>query len=212
MRISNHDVLLIIDVQNDFCTGGALAVPHGEEVVPVCNRLGSIFSNVVLTQDWHPPGHVSFASAHPGRAPFETITVSYGKQTLWPDHCVQGSRGAGLHGGLHMPHAQLILRKGFLAAVDSYSAFQENDRVTRTGLASYLKERQIGRIFLAGLAFDYCVRASAVDARLAGFPAIVIEDACRAIDLEGSVTRTHEDFHGTGVQQIRSEEIAPEHA
>ncbi len=192
LSISTRDALLVIDVQNDFCPGGNLAVPHGDEVVPVINRLAPRFVHVVLTQDWHPAGHLSFASTHPGRKPYETIEASYGSQILWPDHCVQETHGANLHPDLHIPHAQLLLRKGFNRQIDSYSAFQENDRKTSTGLAGYLRERGLTRVFLAGLALDFCVRYSAEDAKQQGFEAVVIEDACRAIDVEGSLNATRE--------------------
>ena len=185
--IGEDDVLLVIDVQNDFCPGGALAVPHGDEVVPVINLLASRFANVVLTQDWHPPGHESFASSHPGRKPFELTTAAYGPQVLWPDHCVQGTPGAEFHPSLNTPHAELVVRKGFRRAIDSYSAFYENDHKTPTGLVGYLRERGLTNIFVAGLAFDFCVRYTAEDARRAGFTVSVIEDACRGIDLDGSV-------------------------
>jgi nicotinamidase/pyrazinamidase len=181
------DLLLVIDVQRDFCPGGALAVPGGDEVVPVINRLARRFAHMALTQDWHPPGHSSFASARPGGTPFETIAAPYGPQTLWPDHCVAGTPGAAFHPGLELAAAQLILRKGFRSGIDSYSAFRENDRRTATGLAGYLRERGIRRLFLAGLALDYCVRWSAEDARREGFEAVVIQDATRAIDLAGSL-------------------------
>jgi nicotinamidase/pyrazinamidase len=175
--IGPSDVLIVVDVQNDFCPGGRLAVPGGDEVVMQINRLAAGFAHVLLTQDWHPAGHHSFASSHPGRVPFETITAAYGAQVLWPDHCVQGSAGAAFHPALDVPHAALVLRKGFRREIDSYSAFYENDRTTPTGLAGYLRERGLARIFLAGLAFDFCVRWSAEDARRLGFEAIVIEDA-----------------------------------
>jgi nicotinamidase/pyrazinamidase len=187
---SDDDVLLVVDIQNDFCSGGALAVPHGEDVVAVVNHVAARFQHVVLTQDWHPPGHISFASAHPGRRPFETIGLPYGPQVLWPDHCVQGTAGAEFHRGLHIPHAELILRKGYRRTIDSYSAFYENDRRTPTGLAPYLHERGFRRVFLAGLAFDFCVRYSAEDARTGGFDVAVIEDACRGIDVGNSVAET----------------------
>ncbi len=188
--IGDSDVLIVVDVQNDFCPGGALAVPRGDEVVPVVNELAAKFRNVVLTQDWHPRGHLSFASAHPGKRAFETITAPYGPQVLWPDHCVQGTHGAAFHGGLQIPHAGLILRKGMDAAINSYSALYENDRATPTGLVGYLRERGLRRIFLAGLAFDFCVRYSAEDAARENFAVIVVEDACRGIDVEGSVAAT----------------------
>lgn len=202
IKITNHDALLIIDVQNDFCSGGALPVPHGDEVVPVINRLSPLFHCVVLTQDWHPAGHLSFASSHSGKKPFTTSRVAYGEQTLWPDHCIQESEGAAFHRDLDTTRAQLVLRKGFRREIDSYSAFQENDRATKTGLAGYLRESGIERVFLTGLAFDYCVRYSAVDARVAGFEAVVIEDACRAIGLDGSVEETQKEFQSRGVEQI----------
>jgi len=194
IRPGENDVLLVIDVQNDFCPGGALEVPRGDEVVPIVNRLARRFSNVVLTQDWHPPDHLSFASAHPGRRPFEMVTAAYGPQVLWPDHCVQGSLGADFHKVLSIPHAGLVLRKGTRRTIDSYSAFYENDRRTPTGLVGYLRERNIAQVFVAGLAFDFCVRYSAEDAARAGFNAIVIDDACRGIDMEGSMAATHRSF------------------
>lgn len=194
MTTGESDVLLVIDVQNDFCPGGALAVPRGDEVVPIINRLAARFANVVLTQDWHPPDHLSFASAHPGRRPFEITTAAYGPQVLWPDHCVQGTPGAGFHPSLTIPHAALVLRKGIRRTIDSYSAFYENDRKTPTGLVGYLRERNLRHIFLAGLALDFCVRYSAEDAARAGFAVTVIEDACRGIDMEGSVATTHRSF------------------
>ena len=194
MTPGESDVLLVIDVQNDFCPGGALAVPRGDEVVPVINRLARGFANVVLTQDWHPPNHLSFASAHPGRKPFEIVTAAYGPQVLWPDHCVQGTPGSGFHPSLTIPHAALVVRKGFRRVIDSYSAFYENDRKTPTGLVGYLRERNLTHIFLAGLAFDFCVRYSAEDAAAAGFKVVVIEDACRGIDMDGSVAATRRSF------------------
>jgi nicotinamidase/pyrazinamidase len=207
MRIANRDVFLVVDVQNDFCPDGALAVPLGHEVVPVINRLGAHFPHIVLTQDWHPPGHQSFASSHPGREPYETITVSYGEQVLWPDHCVQGTRGAGFHADLELPKAQLVVRKGYDPAIDSYSALYENDRRTPTGLAGYLRERNLGRIFMAGLAFDFCVRYSAEDACKSGFDVIVIDDACRAIDLNGSVAATRECLARLGIPCVRESDL-----
>lgn len=181
------DVLLVIDVQNDFCPGGSLPVPGGHEVVPVINLLAEKFAHVVLTQDWHPPGHQSFASSHAGRKPFDRIATEHGRHVLWPDHCVQGTWGADLHADLHIPHAALILRKGIHTAIDSYSAFFENDRKTPTGLAGYIRERGFTRVLLVGLALDFCVRYTAEDAHRAGFSVVVIEDACRAIDVEGSL-------------------------
>lgn len=179
--ISDQDVLIVIDVQNDFCPGGALAVEDGDKVVAPINRLGRLFAHVVMTQDWHPPGHLSFASAHPGRQPFDAALLPYGEQTLWPDHCVQATEGAAFHRDLSLPHCELILRKGFRRAIDSYSAFTENDRTTPTGLAGYLRERGFRRIVLAGLATDYCVAYSAMDACRHGFAVAVVADACRAI-------------------------------
>lgn len=202
IELVDRDVLLVVDVQNDFCDGGALAVPGGQEVVPVILRLAALFRHVVMTQDWHPPDHHSFASSHPGRAPFDTIETAHGEQVLWPDHCVQGSVGAAFHPHLHPDHAELILRKGFRNDVDSYSAFRENDRVTHTGLAGYLRERGLGRIFLAGLAYDFCVRHSAIDGVEAGFEIYVVEDACRAISMKDSVAATNHIFHEAGVRRI----------
>jgi nicotinamidase/pyrazinamidase len=210
VKITERDLLLIVDVQNDFCPSGALAVPHGDEVVSAINRLSRLFQHVVLTQDWHPRGHLSFASSHPGAEAFQVVDVAYGRQTLWPDHCVQQSYGAEFHPALETAKAELILRKGFRREIDSYSAFRENDGVTRTGFAGYLREREIERVFLAGLAYDYCVRFSAVDARSEGFSAVVIEDACRGIGLEGSaengsMEETRREFAERGVSHIQAE-------
>ncbi|MGO9547603.1 MAG: bifunctional nicotinamidase/pyrazinamidase [Rhodomicrobium sp.] len=196
---SSREVLLVIDMQNAFCPGGALAVPGGDEIVPLINRIAARFEHVVLTQDWHPAGHSSFASAHPGRKPFETVTLSYGQQVLWPDHCVQDSPSAEFHPDLAIPHAALILRKGSHADIDSYSAFFENDRATPTGLLGYLRERGFNRVFLAGLALDFCVRFSAEDAQANGLPAVILEDACRAIDLNGSLEAARKSFAALGV-------------
>jgi nicotinamidase/pyrazinamidase len=204
---SAEEVLLVVDVQYDFMPGGALAVARGDEVVPVINRLAKAFSHVVLTQDWHPASHVSFASNHAGRAPFETIAMPYGEQVLWPPHCVQGTQGAALHRDLDVPHARLIVRKGHHEHVDSYSAFVEADRTTPTGLAGYLRETGAKRVWLAGLATDYCVAWSALDARAAGFEASVIEDACRAIDLNGSLDRAWSDMRAAGVARVRSDDV-----
>ncbi len=204
----NSDVLLLTDIQNDFCPGGALAVPHGDEIVPVANRIARCFAHVLLVQDWHPKGHISFASSHHGKRPFESIELGYGSQTLWPDHCVQGSRGAAFHPGLDIPYAELIIRKGFHRDIDSYSVFYENDRVTPTGLAGYLRERGLRHVFLAGLATDYCVKFSAIDARREGFEATVIETACRAIDLDGSLRRALADMKAAGVELISDEPLA----
>jgi nicotinamidase/pyrazinamidase len=188
------DVLIVIDVQNDFCPGGNLAVPGGDEIVHIVNRLAHGFKHVVLTQDWHPAGHSSFASSHPGKSPFEMIDMPYGPQTLWPDHCIQNTSGAAFHKGLDIPHAELIVRKGFRKEIDSYSAFFENDHKTPTGLGGYLKERGFTHVTCVGLAFDFCVRYSAEDARTLGFDTDVIEAACRAIDLNGSAAATRNAF------------------
>ena len=202
MQIKPDDVLLIIDVQNDFCPGGALAVADGDAVVPVINRLAQRFDHVVLTQDWHPPGHSSFATSHAGSAPFETIAMPYGQQTLWPDHCVHGTAGAAFHPQLMTDKAELVIRKGFRAAIDSYSAFFENDRTTPTGLSGYLRERGLKRIFMVGLATDYCVNYSALDARRLGFDTVVVGSACRAIDLAGSLAIAQAAMAEAGVQAI----------
>ncbi len=203
MQISpNDDLLLIIDVQNDFCPGGALAVADGDATVPVINRLSERFGHVAVTQDWHPSGHSSFASSHAGAAPFDTITMPYGPQTLWPDHCVQGTSGATFHPQLLTGKAELIIRKGFRSEIDSYSAFFENDRNTPTGLAGYLRERGLKKLFLVGLATDYCVHYSAVDARRLGFDAVVVESGCRAIDLNGSLALAWTGMQEAGVERI----------
>jgi nicotinamidase/pyrazinamidase len=202
MRPGDNDLLLIIDVQNDFCPGGALAVAGGDAVVPVINRLAERFAHIALTQDWHPSGHSSFATSHPGSAPFETISMPYGQQTLWPDHCVQGTPGAAFHSQLATQRAELVIRKGFRLEIDSYSAFYENDRHTPTGLAGYLRERGLQRIFLAGLATDFCVHYSAVDARRLGFEAVVVEAGCRAIDLAGSLDAAWTAMAAAGVQRV----------
>jgi nicotinamidase/pyrazinamidase len=198
------DLLLVIDVQNDFCPGGALAVPDGDAVVPLINRLAERFAHVLLTQDWHPPGHASFASSHAGHRPFETLELGYGPQTLWPDHCVQGSDGAAFHADLATTRAELIIRKGCDPAIDSYSAFYENDRKTATGLTGYLRTRGFERLFLAGLATDFCVCYSALDAAREGFETVLIEDACRAIDLEGSLAEAMARMAAAGVTCNRS--------
>ncbi len=204
----DNDVLIVVDVQNDFCPDGALAVPRGDEVVPIINRLAVRFRNVVLTQDWHPRGHLSFASSHPGKQPYETISAPYGPQLLWPDHCVQATPGAEFHKSLRVPHAGLILRKGIDRSIDSYSAFYENDRKTPTGLIGYLRERGLTRVFLAGLALDFCVRYSAEDARREGFAVFVIEDGCRGIDVGGSVAATRASFAALGVCCLSTREFA----
>jgi nicotinamidase/pyrazinamidase len=207
MEITAQDALLVIDVQNDFCIGGALAVADGDAAIEVIHLVAPSFEHIVLTQDWHPAGHSSFASAYAGKRPFEQIELSYGAQTLWPDHCVQGSKGAEFHPALRLPQVELILRKGFRQQIDSYSAFFENDRSTPTGLAGYLEERELTRVFLTGLAYDYCVGYSALDARRLGLQAVVIRDACRAIDLNGSVTRIEAEFDQAGVMVINSEVV-----
>jgi nicotinamidase/pyrazinamidase len=207
MTIGENDVLLVIDVQNDFCPGGALAVPHGDEVVPIVNRLASRFANVVLTQDWHPPGHESFASSHPGHKPFDMTMAAYGPQVLWPDHCVQGTPGADFHPSLNTPHAGLVVRKGFRHSIDSYSAFYENDHKTPTGLVGYLRERSLTNVFVAGLAFDFCVRYTAEDACRAGFTVAVIEDACGGIDLDGSVAATRQSLAALNIPCVREQDV-----
>jgi nicotinamidase/pyrazinamidase len=198
------DCLLVVDVQNDFMPGGALAVPRGDEIVPLVNRIAAQFAVVVLTQDWHPAGHASFASSHPGRKPYATIRLAYGAQVLWPDHCVQGTPGAAFHAGLDIPHAQLVIRKGHHRKVDSYSAFLEADRKTRTGLDGYLKSRGVKRVFCAGLATDFCVAWTTMDARRFGLQAVVIEDACRAIDTGGSLAAAWQDMKKAGVRRLSS--------
>lgn len=207
LKPRDSDVFLVIDVQNDFCPGGALAVPDGDAVVPVINDLAKGFKNVVMTQDWHPPGHNSFASSHPGKAPFETTTLDYGEQTLWPDHCVQGSTGAGFHADLDLANCRMILRKGDRRDIDSYSAFYENDHKTTTGLGGYLRAHGVRRVFLAGLATDFCVFYTAMDARKDGFEAVMIEDACRAIDLERSLEAARRAMDEAGVQVIQSSDL-----
>ena len=193
--------LVVVDLQNDFMPGGALAVPRGDEVVPLVNRLAARFDNIVLTQDWHPRGHVSFASSHPGKKPFETMELPYGTQVLWPDHCVQGTSGAAVHSDLNLTKAQLVIRKGHHAGIDSYSAFLEADRRTATGLAGYLRERELQKLYVCGLATDFCVAWTALDARAAGFDTTVIEDACRAIDLDGSLARAWAEMTAAGVKR-----------
>jgi len=203
------DVLLVVDIQNDFCPDGALAVPRGDEVVPVVNRLARAFRHVVLTQDWHPPDHQSFASHHPGTKPFDVIEVAYGSQILWPDHCVQDTKGAEFRDDFDVPHAELIIRKGYHRAVDSYSAFLENDHETPTGLAGYLRERGLTRVFIAGLAFDFCVRYSAEDAHAHGFEVVVVEDACRGIDVDGSVEATRRQLAELEIEIVASGQFQP---
>jgi len=202
VELKPTDALLLIDLQPDFMPDGALAVAGGDEIVPLINRLAAKFDHVILTQDWHPEGHISFASSHAGARPYSRIEVAYGAQTLWPDHCLQHSAGAALHADLNVPHAELILRKGFRREIDSYSAFLENDHVTPTGLAGYLRERGLKRLFVAGLAYDFCVRFSAVDGKALGFETVVIEDACRAVSLPGSVEETNDAFAAAGIPRI----------
>ena len=198
------DCLIIVDVQNDFCPGGALEVKHGDEVVPLVNQLARKFENVVVTQDWHTPGHISFASSHAGRKPFETKRLRYGEQVLWPDHCIQGTRGAALHDGLELPHAQLVIRKGFHPKVDSYSGFLEADRKTKTGLDGYLRSRGVKRVYCVGLATDFCVAWTALDARRFRLESVIIEDACRAIDNAGSLAAAQKAMAKAGVKRANS--------
>lgn len=207
MPISPRTALLVIDVQNDFTPGGQLAVPEGDRIVPLINRLAEQFKQVVIAQDWHPAGHASFASSHPGRQPYDVIQLPYGEQTLWPDHCIQGTHGAEFHSGLNLPHAQLIIRKGCNPDIDSYSAFLEADRATTTGLAGYLKERGVDTVYMVGLALDFCVMFSALDARAAGFNTFVVLDACRAIDMNGSLASAIERMQVAGVGLIQSTEL-----
>ena len=202
------DVLIVVDIQNDFCPGGSLAVPQGDEVVPLINELAPRFRHVVLTQDWHAPDHLSFASAHPGKRPYETIVLPYGEQILWPDHCVRKTEGAEFHRDLRVPNASLVLRKGIHREIDSYSTFYENDRITPTGLVGYLRERNVDRVFIAGLALDFCVRYSAEDAVRHRFAVVVIEDACRGIDVDGSMAATRASFESLGIPCVRAGAIA----
>ena len=200
--MTKDELLIVIDAQNDFCPGGALAVAGGDEIVPLANALMQRYAHVVLTQDWHTPGHSSFASAHSGKSPFETIRMPYGPQTLWPDHCVQGMGGAAFHPGLNVNRAELVIRKGFRPRVDSYSAFFENDHKTPTGLSGYLRERGFGKVAFCGLATDYCVAYSALDARRLGFEATVLLDACRGINLNGSMALMLEKMRAAGVNLV----------
>ena len=204
----DRDAFLAIDPQIDFCPGGALAVPDGDAVIAPLNRLMTAFAHVVATQDWHPADHASFAANHPGAAPFGTVAMPYGAQTLWPVHCVQGTKGADFHPGLALDRATAVIRKGFRAAVDSYSAFFENDRATPTGLGGLLRERGVSRVVIAGLATDFCVSFSALDARRLGFEVVVMLDACRAIDLDGSLAAAREAWRAAGVEVAESSEIA----
>ena len=208
IEIRETDALLVIDVQNDFCPGGNLAIAEGDAVVPVINRLAPRVPTVVLTQDWHPAGHLSFASSHPGKAPFDTVTVAYGDQVLWPDHCIQQTEGAAFHPDLRLPQAQMVIRKGFRPAIDSYSAFFENDKATHTGLTGYLRERGVERVICTGLAYDVCVRYSAEDAQAAGFETVIIKDACRGVNAHGSLDAAEQSFAERGLAVIDSADIA----
>jgi len=208
IKPSSTSALIVVDVQNCFVTNGTLPVPKGEEVVPIINRIAQSFENVVITQDWHTPGHASFASSYPGKKPFETTQLAYGTQVLWPDHCVQGTDDASLHKDLKIPQAQVIVRKGYHKDVDSYSAFEEADRKTATGLAGYLKQRGIKTVFVTGLATDFCVAWTAMDARKLGFETYVIEDAARGIDLNGSLAAAWKQMTAKGVKRIQSSDLA----
>ena len=208
LLIDSNTCLLIVDAQYGFMPGGGLPVAGGDAIVPVINRIAPRFANIVLTQDWHPADHVSFAINHAGRQPYETIMLPYGEQVLWPTHCVQGTRDAALHESLCVPQAQLVIRKGFQRDVDSYSAFVEGDRKTVTGLAGYLKERGLAKVYVVGLATDFCVAWTAMDARAAGFETYVIEDATRAIDLNGSLAAAWKQMAAKGVKRIQSGDVA----
>jgi nicotinamidase/pyrazinamidase len=204
MEITSQDLLVVVDVQNDFCPGGVLPVPGGDQVIDIIHQAANEFQHVILTQDWHPRGHASFASTHPGYRPLQVVKAAYGDQTLWPDHCVQGTPGAEFHPLLSLPKAELILRKGYRAEVDSYSAFFENDRITPTGLAGYLLDRGLKRAFFAGLAYDFCVGFSALDATRLGFAAVILLDACRAIDVGDSVSSIEGELRAAGVSLTTS--------
>ena len=210
MQITSHDALVVVDMQIDFCPGGALPVPDGDAVVHVIQRIAPRFDHVLLTQDWHPPEHCSFASTYPGLEPFDVLPWEP-EQRVWPDHCVQGTRGAEFHPSLHLPHAELILRKGFRKNIDSYSAFFENDRTTATGLTAYCRERGFERLFFAGLAYDFCVGYSALDARSTGFSSVVVRNACRAIDVDGSVEAVETEFARQNVLLVEAagQELIP---
>jgi nicotinamidase/pyrazinamidase len=207
LKIGNGDVFVVVDVQNCFTPGGSLAVKEGDQIVPLINRIAKQFRHVVITQDWHTADHISFASQHAGKKPFDTVKLAYGTQVLWPDHCVQGTDGAALHKDLNIPHAELIIRKGYRREVDSYSAFLEADKKTQTGLGGYLKQRALKRAFFAGLATDFCVGWSALDARRQGFEALVIEDACRGIDVQGSLAKAWTAMQVAGVKRIQSTDV-----
>lgn len=204
LNITARDVLIVVDMQYDFLPGGSLAVADGDAIIPLVNNLAQRFDNVVLTQDWHPADHISFASQHDGKKPFDIIDLSYGKQVLWPDHCVWNSHGADLSAALDIPHAQLIIRKGYTRMVDSYSAFQEADRQTRTGLAGYLAERQVEKLYVVGLATDFCVSWTALDARNAGYATSIIEDATRAINNNGSLAKAWAEMTTAGINRLQS--------
>ena len=206
-EVRDTDLFLVVDVQNDFCPGGALEVPEGDRVVGPINGIAKRFRHVIQTQDWHTPDHWSFASTHEGKAPFETIEMDYGPQILWPDHCVQGTEGAAFHPDLRLTRSELIIRKGYNRRIDSYSAFFENDRETPTGLAGYLRARGLDRVFVAGLALDVCVRYSAEDAKKLGFPAVVLEDACRAIDMDGSLDETKQALRDLDIPLIPTDRL-----
>lgn len=206
--INRHtDALVIVDVQNDFCPGGALAVAGGDAIIPVINDLSARFDHVLLTQDWHPRDHRSFASNHPGKAPFDTLDMPYGPQTLWPDHCVQGTRGAAFHDRLDVDKAELVIRKGFRSAIDSYSAFFENDKATATGLTGYLRERGFERLYFTGIATDVCVAYSALDSQAQGFGTFVVEDGCAAIDMDGALAQAQNQMTAQGIGLISSDAI-----
>lgn len=207
LRIGSASALIVVDVQNCFVDGGTLPVAHGAEVIPVINGLAPLFENIVMTQDWHTEGHSSFASSHQGKKPFDVVSLPYGQQVLWPDHGIQGTPDADLHKDLKLPTAQLIIRKGYRKDIDSYSAFMEADRKTTTGLAAYLRAHQIDTVFIVGLATDFCVAWTALDARVAGLNAYVIEDACRGIDLNGSVQSAWKNMTEKGVKRIQSSEL-----
>jgi len=208
IAVDEHSVLIAVDVQNCFLPGGSLAVKDGDQVIPVINRMAKSFANVVMTQDWHTPDHISFASAHPGKKPFEMIKLDYGDQILWPDHCVQGTSGADISKDVSIPHAQLVVRKGFHRNMDSYSGFFEADHKTPTGLGGYLTQRGINKVFVAGLATDFCVAWTAIDARNSGFETYVVEDACRGIDTQGSLEKAWADMLQAGVKRITSADLA----
>lgn len=208
IKPGGRDVLLVVDVQNDFIPGGALAVKEGDLIVPLVNRIAAGFEHVIMTQDWHTPGHISFASTHPGKKPFETTRLGYGTQVLWPDHCVQGTAGADFHRDLRILHAELVIRKGYRGQMDSYSAFFEADGKSTTGLSGYVRDRGFRRVFLVGLATDFCVCWSALDARKVGVGALVIEDACRGIDADGSLAKAWSQMAKAGVKRIRSGDLS----